>query len=407
MIVRESTEGLFASLGGGIVLGDEVATDTQVITRRGTERVVRAAFELARRRGKPEPRVTCVDKANILRSFAFFRKVFDEVAAGYPDVAADHLYVDAAALELVRRPERFDVIVTENLLGDILSDLAAGPGRRAWAWPPRPTWATATPSSSPATAPPRTSPGRGIANPWRRSSPCACCWITWPDAARRLAPAAAPADRAGRAAAGVPAAGRSARPRTARTSAGRLRSDDAGRTTGADPRSPAPRPPAGIDSHVVVYLRFKHLRIGALDRRIVRLDPTVEGCSPTLAVQVRALRFTALTSPATMLFSGISEVPIDAPPTSSAAPIPYCPEPAAYKVAVALERRQLLGAEDLRLRLLRPPRPRSSGRPRTGRLDYTLCPGEIIEEIAIYRFEPGKRDRQLQRLWGLEENYRS
>lgn len=126
VIVRESTEGIFASLGGGIVLGDQLATDTQVITRRGTERVVHAAFRLARRRGRPEPRVTCVDKANILRSFAFFRKVFDEVAAQYRDVAADHLYVDAAAMELVRRPERFDVIVTENLLGDILSDLAAG-----------------------------------------------------------------------------------------------------------------------------------------------------------------------------------------------------------------------------------------------------------------------------------------
>jgi 3-isopropylmalate dehydrogenase len=125
VVVRESTEGIFASLGGGIVLGDALATDTQVITRKGTERVVRAAFELARRRGRPEPRVTCVDKANILRSFAFFRKVFDEVAAGYPDVAADHLYVDAAAMEMVRRPGRFDVLVTENLLGDILSDLAA------------------------------------------------------------------------------------------------------------------------------------------------------------------------------------------------------------------------------------------------------------------------------------------
>lgn len=126
VVVRESTEGIFASLGGGVVLGDLVATDTQVITRRGTERVVRAAFELARRRARPVPRVTCVDKANILRSFAFFRKVFDEVAAGYPDVAADHLYVDAAALEMVRRPGRFDVLVTENLMGDILSDLAAG-----------------------------------------------------------------------------------------------------------------------------------------------------------------------------------------------------------------------------------------------------------------------------------------
>lgn len=126
VVVRESTEGIFASLGGGIVLGDSVATDTQVITRRGTERVVRAAFELARRRGRARPRVTCVDKANILRSFAFFRKVFDEVAAGYPEIAADHLYVDAAAMEMVRNPGRFDVLVTENLLGDILSDLAAG-----------------------------------------------------------------------------------------------------------------------------------------------------------------------------------------------------------------------------------------------------------------------------------------
>ena len=126
VVVRESTEGIFASLGCGIVLGDAVATDTQVITRRGTERVVRAAFELARRRARPRPRVTCVDKANILRSFAFFRKVFDEVATGYPDVQADHLYVDAAAMEMVRTPGRFDVLVTENLLGDILSDLAAG-----------------------------------------------------------------------------------------------------------------------------------------------------------------------------------------------------------------------------------------------------------------------------------------
>jgi 3-isopropylmalate dehydrogenase len=131
VVVRENTEGLFASLGGGVVLGDQLATDTQVITRRGTERVVRAAFELAQRRGaersdaKRKPLVTCVDKANILRSFAFFRKVFDEVAAGFPDVASEHLYVDAAAMDLVRRPDRFDVLVSENLLGDILSDLAA------------------------------------------------------------------------------------------------------------------------------------------------------------------------------------------------------------------------------------------------------------------------------------------
>ena len=126
VVVRENTEGIFASLGGGIVLGDQLATDTQVITRRGTERVVRAAFRLAEKRNKPNPRVTCVDKANVLRSFAFFRKVFDQVAAEFPRVEADHLYVDAAAMEMVRNPGRFDVVVTENLLGDILSDLAAG-----------------------------------------------------------------------------------------------------------------------------------------------------------------------------------------------------------------------------------------------------------------------------------------
>lgn len=129
VVVRESTEGLFASLGNGVVLRDEVAVDQQVITRKGTERVCRAAFEWARRRARERGRpgkVTCVDKANIFRSSAFFRKVFDEVAAGYPDVAADHGYVDATAMRMVRQPELFDVMVTENMFGDILSDL--GPG---------------------------------------------------------------------------------------------------------------------------------------------------------------------------------------------------------------------------------------------------------------------------------------
>jgi 3-isopropylmalate dehydrogenase len=126
VIVRESTEGLFASQGGGVLLGDQICADTQIITRRGTERVVRAAFALARRRTRPEPKVTCVDKANVLRSFAFFRAIFDEIASEFPGVEAECLYVDAAALDLVRRPERFDVIVTENMFGDILSDLAAG-----------------------------------------------------------------------------------------------------------------------------------------------------------------------------------------------------------------------------------------------------------------------------------------
>jgi 3-isopropylmalate dehydrogenase len=130
VVVRESTEGLFASRSTGIVLGDQVATDTQVITRAGTERVVRAAFDACRRRSVLRPdrprRVTCIDKANVFRSFAFFRRIFDEVATAFPEITADHAYIDATAMFLVRQPEAFDVLVTENMFGDILSDLAAG-----------------------------------------------------------------------------------------------------------------------------------------------------------------------------------------------------------------------------------------------------------------------------------------
>lgn len=129
VIVRENTEGLYAARGNGVVLRDEVATDALVLTRKGTERVVRAAFELARKRnGAPADhrhRVTCCDKSNVLRSYAFFRRVFDEVAAQYPDIEADYCYADAMTAHLIERPEHYDVIVTENMFGDIISDLAA------------------------------------------------------------------------------------------------------------------------------------------------------------------------------------------------------------------------------------------------------------------------------------------
>ena len=121
VVVRESTEGLFASRGKGIVTPEE-ARDTMVITRRGSERVHEFAFRLAARRRKT---VTCVDKANVFASMAFFRKIFDEVAARHPGVEARHHYVDAAALDLVRNPWEFDVLVTENMFGDILSDQTA------------------------------------------------------------------------------------------------------------------------------------------------------------------------------------------------------------------------------------------------------------------------------------------
>jgi 3-isopropylmalate dehydrogenase len=128
VILRESTEGLFASRGQGTVEDDREARDTMVITRATCERLFDFAFELARRRqtrgGKG--RVTCGDKANVFTSMAFFRKVFDERAGRFPDIAADHHYVDAMALDLVRQPWVFDVLVMENMFGDILSDLGAG-----------------------------------------------------------------------------------------------------------------------------------------------------------------------------------------------------------------------------------------------------------------------------------------
>ncbi len=124
VILREQTEGLFASQQGGIVLHDQLATDTLIMTRRGSERICEFAFQLAEQRTKHK--VTCVDKANIFKSYAFFRKVFDEVAARHPSIAKQHAYIDAQALYLVQRPQQFDVLVTENMFGDILSDLAAG-----------------------------------------------------------------------------------------------------------------------------------------------------------------------------------------------------------------------------------------------------------------------------------------
>ena len=127
VILRENCEGLYLSRGVGITT-PQAATDTLLMTARGCERISQYAFNLARdkKRGAPEDgkkRVTLVDKSNVLRSFAFFRKIFLEIAAEYPDVAAECLYIDAASAALVNRPEHFQIIVTENMFGDILSDL--------------------------------------------------------------------------------------------------------------------------------------------------------------------------------------------------------------------------------------------------------------------------------------------
>ena len=122
LILRENTEGLFFSRLNEPRGATEVR-DTMRISRDRSERLFRAAFSQARRRRK---HVTLVDKANVLPSMAFFRRIFDEVAEQYPDVQTPRVYVDAASLYLLQRPQTFDVIVTENMFGDILSDLAAG-----------------------------------------------------------------------------------------------------------------------------------------------------------------------------------------------------------------------------------------------------------------------------------------
>lgn len=130
VVVRENTEGLYASRGAGVLLRGEVATDTLVLTRKGVQRIAKFSFDLARtRKGAPRDRkhrVTVCDKANILRSYAFFRAICDEVAAGYPDVEIDYAYADAITVHMLKKPDFYDVIVAENMFGDIISDLGAG-----------------------------------------------------------------------------------------------------------------------------------------------------------------------------------------------------------------------------------------------------------------------------------------
>jgi 3-isopropylmalate dehydrogenase len=127
VVVRESTEGLFASMGKGVVTETE-ARETLVITRKTSERLFDFSLRLTKRRkargGKGV--CTCVDKANVFKAFAFFRQIFHERAAGFTDVKPEHTYVDALSAALVRRPWDFDVLVTENMFGDILSDMTAG-----------------------------------------------------------------------------------------------------------------------------------------------------------------------------------------------------------------------------------------------------------------------------------------
>ncbi len=127
IVVRENTEGAYCGIGGVFKKGtqDEIATQVDVNTRKGIERCVKYGFELARKRNKTKT-LTCVDKANVL-TFAgdLWRRTCQEVNKQYPDIKLNYAFVDATCMWMVKNPEWFDVIVTNNMFGDIITDLAA------------------------------------------------------------------------------------------------------------------------------------------------------------------------------------------------------------------------------------------------------------------------------------------
>jgi 3-isopropylmalate dehydrogenase len=128
VVLRECTEGLFASVGKGEVIDDREARETLVITRSTCEKFFDFGFKLARKRKLHggEGLVTCVDKSNVFRAYAFFRKIFNERAALFPDIKTNYNFIDAQCLYLVRNPWDYDVLVAENMFADVLSDLGGG-----------------------------------------------------------------------------------------------------------------------------------------------------------------------------------------------------------------------------------------------------------------------------------------
>lgn len=133
IVVRENTEGEYSQIGGILKKGtaDEVATFTGIYTRKGVERAIRYAFELARERAAARgnngrtPRLTLVDKANAIRPHDIWTRAFAEVGEEYKDIEQDHAYVDACTMWMVKKPDWFDVVVTTNLFGDIITDLGS------------------------------------------------------------------------------------------------------------------------------------------------------------------------------------------------------------------------------------------------------------------------------------------
>ena len=127
VVVRENTEGLYAGAGGVLKFGtpDEVAVQESINTRKGVDRCLKYAFELTRKRNK-EKKLTLVGKTNVL-TFAFdlWERAFHEMAKSYPDITIDYAHVDATCMWMVKNPEWFDVLVTDNMFGDIITDLGA------------------------------------------------------------------------------------------------------------------------------------------------------------------------------------------------------------------------------------------------------------------------------------------
>ena len=133
VVVRENTEGVYTDAGGIFKKGtaDEVAIQEDINTRKGVERVIRCAFEYAKHNrktdGSPRSRVLMCDKSNAMtHAGSLWQRAFKEVGAEYPQIKSEHMYVDALCLQMVRDPRTFDVIVTNNMFGDIITDLAAG-----------------------------------------------------------------------------------------------------------------------------------------------------------------------------------------------------------------------------------------------------------------------------------------
>jgi 3-isopropylmalate dehydrogenase len=133
VVVRENTEGVYGDLGGVFKKGtsDEIATQEDINTRKGVERVIRYAFayceQHTKQDGSPRQRVLMCDKSNAMTyAGGLWQRVFKEVSSEYPQIKAEHMYVDALCMHMVRDPRLFDVIVTNNMFGDIITDLAAG-----------------------------------------------------------------------------------------------------------------------------------------------------------------------------------------------------------------------------------------------------------------------------------------